>query len=133
MSRYLRNNAFAIFCTLALVIAATVSGVEAQTEDPIFDEDELICCITTGDTHWVVPVALQSAAEWYLGTTGQIDTMGAFVSSLLPATPTSAVRMEGGFPSPLIAQQLDARGYLTEMPLDPTVVPGACFGVIRTY
>lgn len=133
MSSFLRKNAFAIFCTLALVIAAGISSVDAQTEDPIFDEDELICCITTGDTHWVVPQALQGAAEWFLNASGQVQTVSEFVNGLLPATSTSAVRMEGGFPSPTVAQELDARGYITETLLDPTAVPGTFFGVLRTY
>lgn len=133
MSNFLRNNTFAIFCVLALAIAGTVRGVDAQTDDPIFDEDDLVCCVVVNDTHWVVPVALQSALEWYLEAPGAVSTMAELIDSLLPATTTSAVRFEGGFPSAVVALALDARGYMNEVPLQQAAVPGAFFGVLRSF
>lgn len=132
MSRYLRSNAFTIFAVLALVIAATVSSVDAQTEDPILDDEDIFFSITVGDTHYAMPVALQAAAESFLGTTGQILTVSEFVNNLLPATSTSVLRFEGCFPSASVAMDLDALGYWHEVPLAPAIIPGASFGVERT-
>jgi len=129
MSKNFRNHVAATLCALALVL--TAAAVEAQSEDPILD-DELMCCITLDEVVWAVPVAYQPQLEAYLGQPGVIRTARELLDVLPPAGPTNAVHIEGGYPGLGFAQGLDALGYTMQITLDPTEVPGTLTGVLRT-
>ena len=130
MSKYFRTTTVAAtLCALALVFAAAV--VEAQSEDPIMD-DEILCSITVGEAVWAAPVAHQVALELHFGQPATLETMRQLLDRLPPASPTSAVRIEGGHLGLGVAQDLEALGYVNQMPLAPTERPGTLTGVLCT-
>ncbi|MDJ0521377.1 MAG: hypothetical protein QNJ90_04810 [Planctomycetota bacterium] len=133
MSRNSNHPFFAFLCALAIAFAAGATGLEAQTEAPILDDDEEeMCFIQDNDTYWAVPVSLQYALEWYLQGTATVTTLGEFLNELPQATSTNAVRIEGATVSASVASELDSLGYETETTIDPTVLPGADVGVLFT-
>ena len=115
MSRYLRNNVFTVLCAFALAFAATATGLEAQTEDPILFDDDDICCIQQNDMYWVVPAAHQSALEWYLNKSGEILSVAQFVSGLA-MTHLRAEMHVCGAPKPLEDTVFMMTRYQGEVP-----------------
>jgi len=117
MSRKLFNNTLAALCTFALLFAVTV-GVDAQSDDPIFEED-VICSIKVGPNFYVVPVDLRPALEAYLGATATVEPMSSFLGRVGPANPLKSVRFEGGYPGTSVAQSLGGLGYNTSTSVTP--------------
>jgi len=134
MSRHFFNktilqNTIAAVCTIALLFAVVVV-VEAQTDEPLFEE-ELVCSIQQGPVLYVAPANLQQALEQSLGATAQVETLGALLSRVPPANQSNAVRFEGGYPAGNAAQSLNLLGYVTAMTVTPEI-PGALIAVIRS-
>ncbi len=132
MSSYIRKNAFAILCTLALVVAG-IASADAQTEEPIFDEEEdIVACVHIGDLYHVVPVAHAPALETFYGVTPTIESVVDFVANLPFANSSITVRIEGASLAPSIDIALCERGYFLRDPIDPTLIPGTLTGVLCT-
>lgn len=129
MSRKLINNTATVICTVALLFAVAV-GVEAQADDPIFEED-IICSIQSGNDWWIAPLAKKNALENHLGMTATTESMADLLLRLPQAGTSNSVRFEGGFPGGSVAGDLDALGYDVETPATP-VLNGVNVAVLRT-
>lgn len=134
MSRHLSNKTFlqntiAAVCTIALLFAVVVV-VEAQTDEPIFEED-VICSIQQGPVLYVAPANLKQALELSLGAPAQVETLGALLLRVPVASHKNVVRFEGGYPVGAAAQSLSLLGYCMEMNVQPEI-PGALVAVIRS-
>ena len=129
MSRKLINNLTAAFCTVALLFAVTV-GVEAQSDDPIF-EDDIICSIQIGSDWHVAPAAKQNALENHHGQTATVESMAALLLRLPQAGTFNTVRFEGGYPGGSVGTGLDNLGYTLEVPVTP-LLNGVNTAVLRT-
>ena len=70
MSRKLFTNTLTIFCTAALLFAVAM-GVEAQSDDPLF-EDDIVCSIRDGQDLWVAPLHQKTELENHLGETATV-------------------------------------------------------------
>lgn len=123
------QNTLAAVCTLALLFAVAVV-VEAQTDEPIF-EDDIICSIQQGPILYVAPASLKQALESTLGATAQVESLGALLLRVPPANNTNVVRFEGGYPAGAAVQGLCQLGYVTEMTAQPEI-PGAAVASIRS-
>ncbi len=130
MSKNIRNNVLAVICTFALLFAAAVV-VEAQTDNPIFD-DELVASIQDGDTWWIVPVSLVDQLELHLGEQATIETMSQLLTRLPLASSVNDLRFEGGYPSVSVSQDLDTLGYVTQSSAQTASLPGAGHAYVRT-
>ena len=129
MSRKLFNTTLAALCTAALLFAVAV-GVEAQSDDPIFEED-LVCSIQAGPELWIVPAVMQPVLENHLGLAAIVEPMAALLLRIPAASPSSFVRFEGGYPGGTVAAHLDSLGYRLEIQSTPDLL-GAITAVTRT-
>lgn len=115
MSNTIRNNVFASFCFFAMLFAAAVGVVDAQSVDPI-EDDDILACVTMGDEVWAAPVALKPVLEDFTGQPATVETARQLLDRLPPANSTNGVRFEGGRPSSTVRQDLDSLGYKTMVP-----------------
>jgi len=120
MSRKLFNTTLAALCTAALLFAVAV-GVEAQSEEPLFEED-LVCSIQIGTELWIVPAVMQPVLENHLGLAAIVEPMAALLLRMPAATPSSSVRFEGGYPGGTVAAHLDSLGYRLEVQSTPELL-----------
>ena len=119
----------AAFCTIALLFAGYM-GAEAQTEDPIFEED-LVCSIQSGNEYVVATIALKLELEQQFGQVAVIEPLGVLIARLPNATTTNAVRFEGGWPQGAAASNLHGLGYTLQSDTQP-ILAGATVAVLRT-
>ena len=129
MSRKLFNNTLAALCTFALLFAVAM-GVEAQTDDPLF-EDDIVCSIQDGSELWVAPLQHKAALESQLGETATVEPFAALLDRMPQASNQATIRFEGGYPSGTAASELNALGYVTEVPV-PATLRGCKSAVIRS-
>jgi hypothetical protein len=129
MPRKIINNTLAVACTLALLFAVAM-GVEAQTDDPLF-EDDIVCSIQSGNDLWVAPVLLRGQLETHLGCQATVEPLSSLLQRIPPATQQSTLRFEGGYPSGTVAVGLSDLGYTSEVPV-PTELVGAKSSVVRS-
>ena len=123
MSNTIRNNVIASFCFFAVLFAAAVGVVDAQSQTPIDDED-ILACVTMGDEVWAAPVALKPALESATGQNATVETTRQLLDRLPQASSSNGVRFEGGNPSQAVRQDLKSLGYDVIAPTQPQV-PGA--------
>ena len=116
------TNTLAALTTIALLFAVAV-GVEAQSEDPILDDD-IVCSIQVGGDVWVARVNQKSALENHFGEAATVETLGQLVGRLPTAGSTNSVRFEGGAPSSDVRMDLADLGYETLGTANPEI-PGA--------
>lgn len=119
MSNKIFTNLTAIFCTVALLFAGYM-GAEAQTEEPIF-EDELICCIQSGNEYVVAPMQLKQELESHFGQVAVTESLGTLIARLPAATTLNGVRFEGGWPQGMAASNLHGLGYTLQTSTPPTL------------
>ena len=134
MSRHFFNktiihNTIAAACTVALLFAVAVV-VEAQTDEPLFEED-IVCSIQQGPVLHVAPASLQHALELSLGAPAQVETLGDLLARVPVANESNLVRFEGGYPAGSAAQSLCQLGYVNETAVQPEV-PGVSQAVVRS-
>ena len=115
MSNTIRNNVFASFCFLAVLFAAAVGVVDAQSIDPI-EDDDILACVTMGDEVWAAPIALKPALENATGKNATVETARQLLDRLPVASATNGVRFEGGNPSQAVRQDLHSLGYASILP-----------------
>jgi hypothetical protein len=127
----IRKNVIASFCFFALLFAAAVGVVDAQSENPI-EDDEILACVSVGDEIWATPVALKQQLEDVTGQPATVETMSHLMGRLPVATPSNGLRFEGGYPSVSVAQNLDDLGYESQIQIAQPAVPGAMMAVRRS-
>ena len=116
------------FCFFALLFAAAVGVVDAQTDSPI-DEDDIIVSVPVGDDFWISPLALKIELEMATGGIATIETMADLLGRLPTATPSNGVRFEGGMPALAVQQDLGMLGYQTQSFIPVPAVQGALFAI----
>ena len=129
MSNKTFTHVTAVFCTIALLFAAYM-GAEAQSEDPIFEED-LICSIQSDGECWVATMNLKGELEHHLGQVAVVETLGQLIDRLPVATRDNKVHFEGGWPMGVASNDLDDLGYRLQSSTPPSLA-GAVVAVLRT-
>lgn len=120
MSNKIRNNVFASFCFFAVLFAAAVGVVDAQSEHPI-DDDDVLACVTVDDVVYATPVALKAELENATGQVATVETTQELINRLPNATTNNGVRFEGGMPTQGVQEDLEQLGYVTMQSEAPTV------------
>ena len=115
----LRNiNRFALVTIVGLTALLLTSGIEAQTNMPIFD-DEIVASVQDGDTTWVAPSSLAQELAAETGQTPTISTMDVVLDDLPDGSTGHKVRFEGGYAAGNVPQSLIDRGYGSSSGDDP--------------
>jgi hypothetical protein len=123
-----RKNVIASFCFFALLFAAAVGVVDAQTENPI-EEDDIVASVAVGDEFWTAPVALKEELEVATGRIATVETMTQLLNRLPLATPSNGLRIEGGYASPVVRFKLENLGYDSLTNIQSPAVVGATVAV----
>ena len=105
-------------------------GVEAQSDDPLF-EDDIVCSIRDGQDLWVAPLHQKTELENHLGETATVEPFAALLDRMTQATTLNSVRFEGGYPAGSAVAELNGLGYAVEVPAT-TMLPSSNSAVVRT-
>ena len=128
MATFIRSHFLTGLCVFALLFAAAAGVVDAQSENPI-DEDDILCSVAMGDEVWAAPLALRTELEAATGQTAIVETARSLLGRLPPATQNNGVRFEGGLPSVQVREDLHDLGYTREQILEQPDIAGATIAV----